>query len=356
MLPSLAWNNYDKTQVGLALGIKLKDKFNFLALPMYGTGSKNFTGYLETRLNLQAKTWFSYSLGLQAKRFSYLLFPEDLCYNLLQPELSISPIWKNNARLSFKYKPSLIWQEYLLGGRKTQFFYINRAKLSYQVENSKWATYNLLALEQGNNFGIISLKSSFKFKYQRKIGNALHLDAYIGNFLWNKRLSSNIDAPLPILQLSGSTNSGIYWLQKDYAFQDFYLDRNAQDKFFSKQQNASEGGFTCLTNLANVNGTMLSFGARTDVGLGLKLKRYFNIQGYLHVAYAKNKKLDGDVYAESGLSLLLWQEVFAFHLPFYLSKNIKENQRSIYGIEKGDWTKRITFSIDLLSLRRKLEN
>lgn len=353
-LPSLAWNNYDKTQIGLALGVKFENKFKFLALPMYGIGSKNLTGYLETRLNLDAHNLMRYSFGLKAKRFSYLLFPEDLCYNMLEPELSLSPTWPKKGIVIFTFNSSLIWQEFILGGRKTEFFYFNRAKFSYQIENPKWATHNLLSLEQGNNFGIASIKSSFRYKYQKRPDNALHLDAFFGTFLWNNRQSSNINPPLAIMQLSGSTNSGIYWLQKDYAFQDFYLDRNAQDNFFSKQQNGSEGGFTCLTNLGNVNGTMLSFGAKTDIGLGVKLKRYFNIQAYLHLAYAKNKKLEGDIFAESGLSLFIWQDVFAFHLPFYLSKNIRENQSSIYGIDKGEWTKRISFSIDLLSLRRKL--
>ena len=50
--PYLAWNNYDKTQLGIAIysSFAPKGKFEYLLVPAFGTGSKQFIEYI-ARLN-----------------------------------------------------------------------------------------------------------------------------------------------------------------------------------------------------------------------------------------------------------------------------------------------------------------
>lgn len=348
-LPSIAWNNYDKTQLGLMLGVE-KGNFDLLATPMYGTGSKNLTGILKSSYNLKTDKLYNTTFSLNAKRFTYLLFPEDLSFNVISPSINFQPKIKVGKKLSFGIKSTSIWQEYVLNGRKTTYFYLNTLNLSHSILNKKFNNSNTTYLNQGKQFATLHNSNKFSLYFNKKKENSFYLSSFLGIFLYNKIASTNIDAPSPIFQLSGSTNSGIYWLQKDYAFNDFYLDRNAQDNFLQKQVADSEGGFKSLTSIGNAKQFMFALNLRSDVVLPKKLKRIVNVQPFMNFAIAKNKNIDSEIYFEAGTSLLFFNEFLAFHIPFATTNNIKSNQATVYGIQSGDWPKRITFSLDIMRI------
>ena len=354
--PSVAWNNYDKSQVGIMLVAEKSDKYSVLAMPMYGTGSKNLTGIFRSELKFSSKqSPFKGSVGINAKRFSYLLFPEDLAYNKLSPFINFEPKFKGKGRLSFHFQHQSIWQEYILQGRKTQYFYLNTIAAKHLLENDHLGVQTEADLLIGKAFASFTIASDLVLKYKSKAGNAFYLRAFAGSFLYNNRLNTNIDAPLPVFQLTGSTNNGIYWLQKDYAFKDFYFDRNGQDNFFKRQQAPSEGGFRSLSSAGNSNSVLVALNLKSDVLLPYKVKKKANLQPFLNIALAKNRDAKAELYAEGGLSLVFFCEILSFHIPFVSTNNIKLNQSTAYGIDKGDWTKRITFSFDLMALKRKFE-
>ena len=348
-LPTIAWNNYDKTQLGLMLGVE-KGNFKLLTAPMYGTGSGNLTGIIKSSYLLEkeklARTYFM----LNTKRFSYLLFPEDLAYNVLNPGISFQPKLVENKAFAFGFNSKSIWQEYILNGRKTEYFYINTAFLFFNFSSTKFNNTNSSYLHQGKQFASLHNSNKLELYFNKKKENSLYLNSFLGLFLYNNKLSSNIDAPIPVFQLSGASNSGIYWLQKDYAFNDFYLDRNARDNFLKKQIANSEGGFKSLTSLGNAQQFMFALNLRSDVALPKKMKRIINVQPFVNFAVAKNKNIKSDLYFEGGTSILLFKEFLAFHIPFATTNNIKDNQATVYGIQAGDWPKRITFSIDVMKV------
>jgi hypothetical protein len=355
ILPALAWNNYDKTQIGLIIGAQKEGVYNFLAVPMYGIGSQNLTGILDFNAHLNSKSVKNFGqIGIQAKRFSYLLFPEDLSYNKISPFINIDPKLNLKGKLSIYFRHQSIWQEYILAGRKTEYFNLNLFGAQHLLENKNFGIQTNMDVLFGNQFATFSIKSDLALKYKKRKGNGFYAKAYAGTFLYNNRLNTNINAPLPVFQLSGAANSGIYWLQKDFAFDDFYLDRNGVDNFFQRQVAPSEGGFKSLTSVGNSNSFLFAVNLKSDLLLPYKFKRILNIQPFLNFASAKNRNTKAEIFVEGGMSLGFWDEVLSFHIPFATTNNIKLNQSTVYGIEKGEWTKRVTFSLDLMALKRKV--
>lgn len=355
LLPSVAWNNYDKTQVGLIIGANVDSLLSIKAIPMFGTGSKNFTGVFNSTFYIAPKRKFPTLISLNAKRFSYLLFPEDLTYNKIAPEISVLVYKNDKATIHANLIHSSIWQEYLYNGRKTSYFYLNELKIKHQCKREYLQLKNSLHFKSGKQFGILQLGNNTQYNFKKLKNNSLYAGFLLGGFLFNTKSSSNIEAPAPLLLLSGTSNFGIHWLQKDYGFNQYYFDRNTEDNFFRRQSNSSDGGFKSITSEGNANQFMFTFNFKSDVGIPYKVKQFLNVQPYSNLAFSKNKSLKGSFYAEAGISLLFLNEVIEFHFPFVTTKNIQNNQSLIIDAQKGDWTKKISFSFDLMRLEEIFE-
>lgn len=353
ILPSLAWNNYDKTQLGLLIGIEKSKQYSFLLAPMYGIGSGNLTGILSGIYSFATPRIQQWKVGLKAKRFSYLLFPEDLSYNIINPSLRLEPKTKLKGKVGLWFSSTYIWQEYLLQGRKTQAFNIHQLGVDYESRKNQLNYYTNFNLELNRQFGMLRWSNDLKLDYKQHKANAFHLRGFLGSFMYNSNAASNIDPPLPIFQLGGMSNTGIYWLQKDYAFQDLYLDRNAQDNFLQKQVAPSDGGFKSVMSVGNTNHFIAAINVKSDILLPSKIKRWFNLQAFANGAITKNKGMEAALYAESGASLLLFNEIIGFHMPFLTTANIQSNQSTVFGIEKREWTQRISFSVDFSKLNKR---
>lgn len=354
LLPALAWNNYDKTQLGLIIGLEKKNKYSFLAIPMFGLGSKNLTGLIHGKYQFTSPKIKVWELNLNAKRFSYLLFPEDLTYNRIQGKIRFVPELSIQGELNFSVTSHYIWQEYILNGRQTKVFNIHELGASYADEKETYSFKTSLTAEFTNTYGQINWTNNLKFHYIQQAENGLYIRSFVGSFLYNIRANSLIDPPLPIFQLGGMSNSGIYWLQKDYTFDDFYLDRNAQDNFLQRQVANSAGGFKSVMSIGNSQLVMASLNVRSDLLIPARIKRWFNLQPFVNAAISINKGLKASLFAEGGISMLFLDECIGFHLPFATTSNIQLNQQTAYGIERSDWTKRISFSIDFIKLKNKI--
>ena len=178
----------------------------------------------------------------------------------------------------------------------------------------------------------------------------------MGSFVFNNISPSNINPPLPILQLSGLSNTGIYWLQKDYGFDDWYLDRNAQDNFLRKQVASSEGGFYSPTSIGNTNNFMAAINLKSDLAIPARVKKWLNFRIFANSAVVKNQSMKSALYGEAGTSIFFFNQLIGFHLPFISTNNIKQNQQTIFNIGSKDWTQRISFSLDVLRLKELAQN
>lgn len=356
ILPSIAWNNYDKTQLGILFGIERDEHYQVLISPMYGMGSGNLTGFMDASYFFgtpRIKQWIT---GLQARRFSYLLFPEDLSYNTIKPSIYLTPNIKMKGSIHLGIKSTYAWQEYLLNGRQTQHFNFHNIDFDYSLEVEKFTVRSDFDFQFNRNYGLVKWTNRFTFPFVSSPGNNAVLKTFVGSFVFNNISPSNINPPLPILQLSGLSNTGIYWLQKDYGFDDWYLDRNAQDNFLRKQVASSEGGFYSPTSIGNTNNFMAAINLKSDLAIPARVKKWLNFQIFANSAVVKNQSMKSALYGEAGTSIFFFNQLIGFHLPFISTNNIKQNQQTIFNIGSKDWTQRISFSLDVLRLKELAQN
>lgn len=341
--PVFAWNNSDKTQLGVAFYSKPKLKnIDFVFIPMFGLGSKNLTGIANFSYTFPLEKIKSFELGFKSKRFSYVVFPEDLAYIKIEPffEITLNKSKKEKQESHIQtlgFRSSLIFLEFLRKGRQTQFYYVNELNYKFdsnKEENNIWFQFTA---KQSTNFASISGEANMEINYPTKRKNALYVRVFGGGFFFS---TFNGDAPIAKFQMSGSTNSFLPQYQKDFQFDQFYFDRNAQDPFFSKQIARIDGGFRSVTDVGNSNKYLLALNLSSDIPIPIPIEPWANF------ALIDQGNKPGFA-AEVGASINLFDKFIQFHIPFVTTKNIKNNQ-TILGI--NNFGQRISFTMDLMKL------
>lgn len=341
--PIVAWNNYDKTQLGVAIFSSIHQKFDYAITPMFATATKTLTGTANFNYRLYGSKFNMIEIGAEAKRFSYQLFPRQHNYQKAMPHLTY--VFKQNSsnvKMLLGAKSHLIWMDYYISEPLNQFFYTNELFFEYNIDQEKTNLDVVANFRQGELFGNASTTTHFEFKY-KKPNNGLHLRFFGGVFLWDNKASGNVNPPLPIFQLSGSTNAGgIPFLQKDYLFEEYYFDRNGIDPFFQNQVAIVDGGFKSITSLGNSRKWLTTVGAYTDIPIPIPIQPFVNMGMY------SDPFTDFEVVVEAGFTLTFFKDFLQVHLPLVTTKNIRDNQ-SLLGIE--NFYQRFTFTLDLKKLR-----
>jgi hypothetical protein len=353
--PYFGWNNYDKTQVGIALFSPFlpKRKFEYIITPAIGTGSKQFVGFANFNYNFFPDKVRKFTLGVKSKRFSYLLIPKNLTFNKLEPYLNIA-FKKRNARSDYNQtlniRSVLVWQQwinpldsidYAHNVPSWQRYYVNEALYKVERASTLYPFDITLTAQQGKNFFGIWTEAHFKINYKMK-NQGLFIRLFAGGFPWYNRQNSDIGAPLPALYLSNNTwynaNNFRYWLQKDYTYDENFVDRNGFDKYLSHQVTNSEGGFYSLTMLGQTNSYLAS------ANISSTIYQYVPIRPYVSFALfggVNNKPIPA---AEFGLNAIIIKNMIEVHLPLATTSNISQ-QEQLNGIDK--WYKKFSFTLKI---------
>lgn len=342
--PYIGWNNYDKFQIGLALYNSLLParKFNYLVVPIIGTGSKLFNGFARLNYNFYSETVQRFTVGVFGKRFSYILFPKPLLFNKVEPYIHIE--FKNkNSRSPYTHtlnmRSVIVWLDWIRFDTKkkeTQRYFVNEFK--YRVErNSTLNPFNVqVTAREGNKFVNLSAEANFLISYKRK-GEGFFVRVFAGGFLVNSKSNSEITAPNPRIYLStATTNNFAYWLQKDYMFDENFLDRNGRDPNLSRQIAKTDGAFRSFTNFGATNKFLMS------VNLTSSTHRFFPINPFVNAAFIVSDLNKPQFAAEFGLSAIILRDMVEIHLPLVTTKNISDNQK-VMGITK--WYQKFSFTL-----------
>lgn len=342
--PHIGWNNYDKTQVGIAIYSPFMPtrKFQYSLVPIFGTGSKNLVGFARLAYNFFPEKVQRVTVGILNKRFSYLLFPRNLTFDKLEPYIDID-FKKKNARSPIQHNLHIrsvnVWLELLeKGNKKLQYYFIN--EIRYRLErNTTLHPLNFTAtFQHGKNFAGLWAEANFKVNYRGK-KQGLSVRVFAGGFPIYTKSSSDITAPLPKLYLSVvSNNTYAYWLQKDYTFDENFIDRNGRDKYLGRQVALSGGAFRSLTIIGGTS----KFLAATN--FSSTIYRFIPIRPFASLGMVLNDAMKLDLAAEFGLSIVALPELIEIHLPLVTTNNIKLNQEAM-GITK--WYQRFSFTLKL---------
>jgi hypothetical protein len=343
--PYVAWNNYDKTQVGIALYSPFLParKFNYMVVPTIGTGSKQFIGIAKFSYNFYPDKLQRFTLGINGKRFSYLLFPNSLQFNKIEPYINVE-FKKKDARSPYtntlNMRSVIVWLDWINfdNKRAVQRYYVNEFRYKL-VRNSTLHPFNVsVTLQQGNDFAGLFAEGNFQLSYKRK-NEGFFIRVYAGGFPVYFKPSSDIAAPLPRVYLSTVTNNNFaYWLQQDYMLDEHFIDRNGRDKYLGRQVANTGGAFRSITSFGATNKFL------SAVNLTSTTHRFFPIQPFVNAAFILNELNKPEVAAELGLSAVILRNMIEIHLPLLTTNNIKENQK-VLGITK--WYQRFTFTLKL---------
>lgn len=342
--PYFGINNYDKVQVGAAFynSFLPTQKFNYLFVPALGTGSLKFIGMAKMAYNFFPDTRVQqFTVGISGRRFSYLLTPANLMFHKLEPFVHIV-LKKKNPRSPYEQSIHLrsvnIWLEKLATDKKveTQNYYVN--ELKYTI--ARKAVLNPfeinLSAQQGNQFLGLFAEGKFLVSYKKK-SEGLKIRVFSGGFPYYAKPPSDIAAPLPRVYLSTVSNPTFaYWLQKDYLFDENFIDRNGTNPNLARQVALTGGAFRSLTTFGGTSSSI------TAINLSTTIHRFVPIQPFVNGAVVTNQSESAEFAAELGASLVLIPGMAEIHLPLVTTKNIKQNQE-ILGINK--WYQRFTFTL-----------
>ncbi len=347
--PAIAWNNYDKTMVGLVLYNHTLpfQKFEYELVPMIGTASVNFTGTGRVAYN-----WLPrdskirmITLSAGAQRFSHLLQPETLTWSRLMPNLRIAfkPKTPRNVNsFAVNLRSVNIWQEYLFSNEvKKSRYYVNEAKAEFNHRSTLNPFGIEVGLQQANTFAVAFTEAKFKIHYM-KAKESVTFRFYAGGFLFHSKDASDIAPPNPVLQLSGGTGTGsdkLTMFQRDYMFDHYYLDRNGLDPVFAHQVAIKDGGFRSRTIVGNTDKFLTSLTMDVTAPSKIPLKLFGGVGGFI------DGSNDFKFVAELGLAVVIIPDIFEVNFPLITTDNIKLNQETGLGLDK--FYQKITFTLNI---------
>lgn len=345
--PWYGWNNYDKSEFGLAFynPIFPTQKFQYLIAPAYSIAGKTLIGSFKMSYNMfpEEGNIQHIAFGVNGKRYSYLLFPQAMQYNKFEPNIAIE-FKKKNARNPnthfLKLRSTNIWLDYSYKQmktviEKTQHYYVN--ELTYKFErNTTLHPFNVqLQAQQSDYFVQLRAEANFKISYNKR-NRGVYVRIFAGGNPIYFKPSNDISAPLGRLYLSVNTlPNGIYWLQRDYMFDETFIDRNGNDKYLGRQVANTQGAFRSLTTFGGTKNFLMSSNFSADLPIPIP------IYPWASTAIVLTELNKVEFAAEFGLAVG-WKDIFEINIPIATTKNIKANQEQILGYKR--FFQRISFS------------
>lgn len=345
--PWYGWNNYDKSEIGIAFynPILPTSKFQYLIAPAYSVAAKTVIGGFKMSYNLfpEEGNIQHIAFGINGKRYSYLLFPDAKQFNKLEPTIAIE-FKKKHARSPnthfLKLRSTNIWLDYSFKQMKsiisrTQHYYVNEVTYRFERKTTLHPFDVQVQMQQSDYFMQLRAEANFRISYKQKNkGFDIRIFA-AGNPVYFKP-KNDISAPLGRLYLSMNTlQNNIYWLQRDYMFDETFIDRNGFDKYLGRQVAYTQGAFRSLTTFGATRNFLLS--ANFSSALPIPVPVY----PWASTAVILNEQNKFDFAAEVGFSIG-WKNILEIHIPVATTKNIKDNQEQIFGYKR--FFQRISFT------------
>ncbi|MDX2001685.1 MAG: M1 family metallopeptidase [Chitinophagales bacterium] len=348
--PALGWNNYDKVMLGVALyNHFIPDKaFEYELLPMYAVGTNTFVGagrigYTWTPFKSKVRTL---NFSVFGKRFSYQRQVDELQYNKIQPQLTLTLKKRNPRSPLFKtltLRSVTIFQDVVeydlfdpsvpaIKSKRNLHYTINEATFEWDVKRKMYPLYAKISLQQGNDFVRTSLESNYQLTYNRH-GGGINLRLFAGGFIWNDDDPTN--APDPGFHLSYGT--GIGQFQKDYLFDELFLGRNETNGFLSQQILIKDAGFRTPNPYGSfIRNWVTSLGISIDPPGKTPIKPYFNLAAFGNkgTVAATGETIDyATIALEGGISVVLFKNNLEINFPiFFLLRQTDDRF-----LQSGNW-------------------
>ena len=387
--PALGGNSYDKFMAGAFItNMKLPPpRLQFLAAPLYATGSKKLTGLGFAYYSIYPNNWFrKIEIGALASRFSADEYTDPdgkkvkLGFSKIVPGIKLT-FREKNPRSHFnrfiQFRSYLIneeglgfYRDTLISGTDTSI--VNRYRVTDKnrtlhqlrlvIENNRvlYPYRGELKLEQGTYFLRAAFTGNYFFNYRREGG--LNVRLFAGKFFYTgaKTFSRQFATDRYHLNMTGANG------YEDYTYSDYFIGRNRFEGLGSQQIMERDGGFKVRTDLlANKVGRtddwLVAANFSTSIPaainplsvLPVKIPlRFFLDIGTEAGAWKPDAGTDRFLF-DAGLHIPLLRQTVNIYIPLLYSNVYRDYIQSTIEKKQRFW-KKISFSIDLsnFSLRR----
>ncbi len=372
-IPLLAYNKYDGMQIGAGF-VNLKQPvkhIDFTASLFYGITSKRVSGTADINYYFRPKKGVVTEIrpGVNFKSFSYENYRQPLKYYAISPEINLTFKHRSEKYENLEYhlifKNHVIFNKslnYFMDGSTLKYndtlthFYANSLTFQFKRTDENFPFECSLNLEQTNYFVKTSFTANSFIRYQfKKMNTGVHIRFFAGGFLWRSNTFKFRLQPEVGYGLSGRTG------KDDYLYGDFYIGRNEQEKFASRQISESDGFFKVMTPLnaipvgETVNG-MFAVNIKLDFPI-----QYVPLKLFFDMGYSVDRKLNPDNFLpvkgfqyDGGFMFSFFDEAFELYFPVLMSKDFK----TYYKSNAPKFKQRISFLLDInkLQLHKKIRD
>ena len=377
ILPAIGWNLYDKFMAGILISNPILPgrNFRYFVAPMIATSDGSVVGQ-----GMLEQNFYSYknperlAIGISGRRYAFnfidnSLLKERLHYIKVTPYITAEfNRWHTWAH-KLTYKTNILVKDQVnikqVDGAvkaevKADNQYIHTLDYTLTTHNGLSPMEANIRLEQQNynstkgkeHYLKLSLEYNTKLYYNTK--RSVDIRIFAGGYLDNTA------------KISGATNSDYFargsmslasTAADDYLFECPYLGRSADQGFFSRQIDISDGGFKFplaykygqfgYTNsfLAALN---LKAGLPVDMPLKLPIKPYFDLGYYNDLRPINSDKNWKDNVVWAGGFMLDFGSYVGIYFPVVQSKSLSDQYNQSVG---ANYLSRISFSIKLPQLR-----
>ncbi|MCS6930092.1 MAG: M1 family metallopeptidase [Saprospiraceae bacterium] len=376
--PWFAWNQYDKTIIGLALcsPILPPQRLRYYFMPGIGIVSKNVVGVADVQyrflpggfvphatlgLSVRSAT-YGHRLGNSGYRLQYWRWSPILRLDLR----STSPVFTHGLEMRAlflqKEEPTFNDQGVFAGkSRPSAWIYESR----YEMQNLSMPNpFRALLAVEGQRYSVQGKPASYiraSIEWQQEIyyrpKRRIYARFFGGYFLHNTQRRRGSVATN---NLNGDVARASFALNpqgfNDYRFDQIFLGRSETRGFLARQVSQTEGGFKNAFGLAyaqvfgNSNDFVIALNLRADLPMPLPIKPYFDL-GYFRDAtpLGTSRPLDEQLAWSGGLMLEILRGRFEVYFPLLNSALL----RQLYQSATDTYWQCITWSLRLTPIRAR---
>jgi hypothetical protein len=363
-------------------------KLNFLAIPLYATGSKSFTGLAKLNYSIRSngairKTDFF----LNGASFTMDKFKDDDKEQYQMRFVKIVP----GLRATFKAKDLrstatkfIQWKTFLINEEALRITtdsvftpndttlkynystpsksrYLNQLQFGYQNFRSLYPFDVTLQIEQAADFVRTALTANYFFNYAK--GGGLGVRFFAGKFTYLNGVTASKQFANDRYHLNMTGPKGY----EDYTYSDYFIGRNKFEGLPNQQIMIRDGGFKVRTDLlsdkigktdnwlmaANLTTTLPNaINPLSVLPVKIPLRVFADVGTY---AEAWKKDADTDHFLfDAGLQLPLFDEALNIYIPVFYSKVYSTYFKST--IPDNRFLKTLSFSVNLFSKSLKKLN
>lgn len=379
--PIAGFNVYDKVMLGVVVHnyILPEERFQFLAAPMYATGSISLVGLARASYSwLPGNSIRKITIAGAASSFNGDDFTDStgkrnpMRFSKIVPGIRIDFANKNPRSTIVKY---LQWKTFFINEQTLSFLrdtindvdvityptasrYFNQLRLVVENNRALYPYNAELQADQGKDFVRLAFTGNYFFNYAK--GGGMNVRLFAGKFFYlgDRTYRKQFETDPYHLNMTGPKG------YEDYGYSNYFIGRNEFDGFSSRQIMQRDGFFKVRTDLlgnkiGKSDNWLAAVNFLTDVPqainplqvlpIKIPFKIFVDVGSYAE-AWQKDAAVGKFVY-DAGVQFSLFKNILNIYVPLIYSKVYSDYFKST--VPGNRILNNIAFSIDIQNIKLK---